>query len=142
MRKLTIVAALTMLSFISFGQKIKEKNVPQAIQHAFHQKYPNVKEVKWDKEENNYEASFEVNNVDNSVLFNPEGKIIETEVEIRINQLPKNALNYINAHFKNKKIKEAAKISTKEGAIIYEAEIQGKDVIFDQNGTHITRDKV
>jgi hypothetical protein len=142
MKKSVMTIALIMLSFVSFAQKTKEQNVPQVIKKALSEKFPNVKNVKWDKEENNFEASFKNNNIDNSILFNANGKIIETEIAIEVNQLPKNALQYLNDNFKNQKVKEAAKIITEKGNLIYEAEIKGKDLFFDENGNFITKDKV
>ena len=142
MKKSVMTIALIMLSFVSFAQKIKEQNVLQVIKKALSEKFPNVKNVKWDKEENNFEASFKNNNIDNSILFNANGKIIETEIAIEVNQLPKNALQYLNDNFKNQKVKEAAKIITEKGNLIYEAEIKGKDLFFDENGNFITKDKV
>lgn len=142
MNKLVIVVTLSMMSFISFGQKIKDKDVPQQIRNSFHQKYPNVKVVHWDQEGKNYEAGFEKSKVHHSVLFNAEAKIIETEVNVKLIDLPKKSLSYIKEHYKNQKIDEVAKIVTNDGTILYEIEIQGKDIIFDQNGTHIMRGKV
>lgn len=142
MKKSVMTIALIMLSFVSFAQKTKEQNVPQVIKKALSEKFPNAKNVKWDKEENNFEASFKNNNIDNSILFNANGKIIETEIAIEVNQLPKNALQYLNDNFKNQKVKEAAKIITEKGNLIYEAEIKGKDLFFDKNGNFITKDKV
>lgn len=142
MKKSVMTIALIMLSFVSFAQKTKEQNVPQVIKKALNEKFPNAKNVKWDKEENNFEASFKNNNIDNSILFNANGKIIETEIAIEVNQLPKNALQYLNDNFKNQKVKEAAKIITEKGNLIYEAEIKGKDLFFDENGNFITKDKV
>ena len=142
MKKSVMTIALIMLSFVSFAQKTKEQNVPQIIKKALNEKFPNAKNVKWDKEENNFEASFKNNNIDNSILFNTNGKIIETEIAIEVNQLPKNALKYLSDNFKNQKVKEAAKIITEKGITIYEAEIQGNDFFFDENGNHITKDKV
>lgn len=142
MKKSVMMIALIMFSFASFAQKTKEQNVPQVIKNALHEKFPNAKEVKWDKEESNYEASFKNNKVDNSILFNANGKIIETEIAITVSQLPKKALQYLNANFKNQKVKEAAKIITAKGNLIYEAEIKDKDLFFDENGNFITKDKV
>ena len=142
MKKSVMTIALIMLSFVSFAQKTKEQNVPQIIKDALTEKFPNVKNVKWDKEENNFEASFKNNNIDNSILFNANGKIIETEIAIEVNQLPKNALQYLKDNFKNEKVKEAAKIITEKGHLIYEVEIKGKDLFFDENGNFITKDKV
>ena len=142
MKKSIIVITLIMVSLVSFAQKTKEQNVPQVVKNALLQKFPKAKEVKWDKEENNYEASFKNNKVDNSILFNANGKIIETEIAITVSQLPKKALQYLNDNYKNQKVKEAAKIVTEKGTVIYEAEIKGKDLLFDENGNYITKDKV
>lgn len=142
MKKSIIMMVILMASLASFAQKTKEQNVPQVIKNAFLQKFPKAKEVKWDKEGNNFEASFDLNDVDNSVLFNKEGKIVETEIEIKVNQLPKNAIQYLNNNYKNQKVKEAAKIVTEKGTTIFEAEIKGKDLFFDENGNLINRDKV
>ena len=142
MKKSIIVITLIMVSLVSFAQKTEEQNVPQVVKNALLQKFPKAKEVKWDKEGKNFEASFDLNNVDNSVLLSQDGKIVETEIEIKVSQLPKNALQYLKDNYKNQKVKEAAKIVTEEGTIIYEAEIKGKDLLFDENGNFITKDKV
>jgi hypothetical protein len=121
-----------MMSVVSFGQ-----NIPTPVKNAFQQKFPNVQKVKWDKEKNNYEASFQINKVDNSLLFDANGNLLETEVEIQINQLPKGIANYINSNYKGQKIKEGAKIVDAKGTVTFEAEIKGKDLVFDSKGTFI-----
>lgn len=92
MDKSLVVIVLHILSLVSFEQKLKEKEVPQIIKKVLNEKYPNAKYVKWDKEKNNYEATFDVNQVDNSLLFNQDGTIVETEVAIQISKLNKTAL--------------------------------------------------
>ncbi len=142
MKKSIVVIALLMVSLVSFAQKSKGQNVPQVIKTALSQKFPNAKEVKWDKEGKNFEASFDLDDVDNSVLFSQDGKIVETEVEIKVSQLPKNALQYLNNNYKNQKVKEAARIVTEKGNVIYEAEIKGEDLFFDENGNLTNKNKV
>jgi len=134
MRKSVIIVVALVLSTIAFAQKVKATKVPEIVSKSLLLKYPNAKNVKWDKEENNYEASFESNKIENSVLFNANGKIIETEVEITTAQLPKPILNYIGKNYKDQKVKEAAKIISDKGIVTYEAEIKGKDLLFDENG--------
>lgn len=96
-----------------------------------------MQKVKWDKEKNNYEASFEVNKVDNSLLFDANGNLLETEVEIQISQLPNGVVNYIHSNYKSQTIVEAAKITDAKGTITFEAEIKGKDLVFDCKGVFI-----
>lgn len=132
MKNYVFVLGFTMMSIVSFGQ-----NIPYPVKNAFKQKFPDVKKVNWDKEKSNYEASFEVNKIDNSILFDSNGNIIETEVEIQVNQLPKGVATHINSNYKGQKIKEAAKIIDAKGNETYEAEINGKDLVFDNKGTFI-----
>ncbi len=127
-----------MMTFVSFAQKIKEQNVPQVVKNALIQKFPKATEVKWDKEGENFEASFDLDEVDNSVLFNQAGTIIETEIEIATSQLPESVRNYLHTNYKNQKIKEAAKITSENGKVTFEAEIKGKDLIFEENGKLVT----
>lgn len=141
MKKILLIITLSLLSFVTFGQEVKEKEVPQTVAKALHTKYPAAKSIKWEKEKNNYEASFDSNKTETSILINSDGKIMETEVEIAATLLPKKATDYLKANFKKEKIKEAAKITDAKGKVTYEAEVKGKDILFDANGNFISSNK-
>jgi hypothetical protein len=133
MKRVKLVAASAMITSLAWAQKINEKEVPIAVKNALYQKYPDAKEVKWEKENQQIEAEFDVKKADVSVLFDDQGNIIETEQEIEINELPKGVVDYVKSHYKQN-IKEAAKITDAKGTVTYEAEIKGMDLIFDSNG--------
>jgi hypothetical protein len=137
MKKAVTMMVAGMITSFSFAQKIQEKNVPTAVKNSFNKIYPSAKEVKWEKEKDNYEVSFDANKVDNSVLFDADGKVVETEVEIELNQLPSGVLEYVKTHYSNQKVKEAAKITDAKGTLTYEAELKGMDVLFDSTGNFI-----
>lgn len=137
MKRITVVITLLLLATVSFAQKMEGKDVPSAVKSAFQKHYSKAKEVKWDKEEENFEASFDLNKINNSVLFDAQGNIIETETEIGVNQLPKAILDYVATKHKGQKIKEAAKITDAKGVLTYEAEIKEMDLIFDEKGNFI-----
>lgn len=137
MKKLAIMIAAGLLTSNSFAQKMQDKDVPAAVNTTFKKNYPAIKDVKWEKEGDKYEASFDLNKIDNSVLFDAEGNIIETEVEIEVNQLPTGVLEYVKAHYAGLKVKEGAKITDTKGAVTYEAEIKGMDLLFDSSGKFI-----
>ena len=82
-----------------------------------------------------------MNKVDNSVLFDAQGNLLETEVEIELNQLPKGVLEYVKANYKGQNVKEAAKITDAKGTVTYEAEIKGMDLLFDNSGKFIKQIK-
>jgi dUTPase len=137
MKQLAIMIAAGLITTSAFAQKIQDKDVPAAVKATFQKSYPNTKEVKWEKEGDKYEASFDVNKVDNSVLFNANGEVVETEVEIELNQLPSGVLEYVKTHYSGQNVKEGAKITNAMGVVTYEAEIKGMDLLFDTDGKFI-----
>ena len=94
MKKSMLLLAFAMSVSLGFSQKIAESGVPAAVKSALQKQYPNVKVVKWNKENDGFEASFDSKKTDTSILFDGTGKIIETEVEIEMNRLPKGVLEY------------------------------------------------
>ena len=137
MKKTAATMVVMLFATLTFAQKMQEKNVPANVKSTFQKKYPTATEVKWDKEDGNYEASFDLNKKDNSVLMNAQGNILETEIEIELNQLPKSVLDYVKTHYAGKQAKEGAKITDAKGIVSYEVEIKGTDLIFDSNGKFI-----
>ena len=137
MKKLTAIMVVMFFASILFAQKMQEKDIPANIKSAFQKKYPSATSVKWDKEEEKYEASFNLNKTGHSVLMDAQANIIETEVEIELSQLPPGILDYVKKHYTGRKVKEAEKITDANGIVTYEAEIKGMDLIFDSKGIFI-----
>lgn len=133
-----------MLIFVSISlclnaQKLSEKAVPEAVKAAFKTKYPAVSKVKWEKENLNYEAEFEENEIESSALLDTSGKILEIESEISQNQLPGVVQSYLKKNHSGEKIKEVAKITDSNGVVTYEVEIKSGDKIFDTDGNLIVK---
>ena len=134
MKKFLLVALAAILTTSSFGQKTSKDNVPQSVQDALNKSFPTAQVEKWEKENQNFEAEFKLNKEEVSALFGPEGKLIETEVDIAIGDLPTPIVNYVSKNLSGKKIKEASKITNSAGNVSFEAEVGGKDYIFDSSG--------
>ena len=136
--KKSLTTVVVMLSAtLTFAQKMQEKNIPASVISTFQKNYPTVKSVKWDKEGEQYEANFDLQKADNSVLIDAQGNIVETEVEIELRELPTSILEYVKLHYAGKQAKESAKITDAKGAVTYEVEIKGMDLIFDSKGKFI-----
>lgn len=128
---LTFAAALAINA--ASAQKLSSSKVPAAVRNAFAKAYPG-QAVKWEKEGNKYEAGFKQNGADISVLYTAGGEMTESETDIKANALPAAVISYVKSNRKGKEIKEAAKITTAAGVVTYEAEVDGKDLIFDDKG--------
>ena len=133
----SLVAAI---GFTACGQKIDASKVPAAVKANFAKKYPGAS-VKWEKEDDKFEAGFKQNGNTMSALFEANGTMTESEKAVKVSQLPVAVLNYIKVHYKGKNIKEAAQITRADGTVNYEAEVNGKDVIFDAGGNFLKETK-
>jgi len=137
MKKLVVLFFLVAaISNTGNAQKINAAKVPAAVKAAFAKQYPGSK-ARWEKEDGKYEAGFEKDRMDMSVLYEADGNMTESEVDIKITELPTAALNYVKEHYKGKTIKEVSKITNAAGTVNYEANVNGKDLIFDAAGKFI-----
>lgn len=141
MKKLIFLGvALISMSFMS-AQKVSEKEVPAAVKAVLKTNYPNAKDLKWEKERRNFEAEFEIGKTDYSVLINPAGRILETEMEIPKDELPGSVFGYIMKNYPGDKIKEATKITNRNHVVRYEVEVEDYDLIFNNEGKFLRRTK-
>ncbi len=145
---LSFAAILFALSNISFAQENEgghdHINVPAAVKNANMKKYPESKSfhITWEKENGNYEANWGGKDGEaNSVQYTPTGNFIEIVKAIPVSELPQNLSTYVTQHYKGTKITEAGKVTDAKGNTSYEAEVKGKDVIFDQNGKFVKAEK-
>jgi ABC-type transporter MlaC component len=130
MKKFIFLLAMLVFAQVGFAQKVKSAQVPQAVKTAFAKKFPAIK-AKWEMEDGNYEAEFKnKEKVEMSAVFTAEGKWLETEQEIKKSALPAPVLKALLG----KKVKESAKIQRADGTTVFEAEVGGKDLLFDAIG--------
>ncbi|MDD4637345.1 MAG: PepSY-like domain-containing protein [Bacteroidales bacterium] len=131
---LGLVAVSAVAFAISEGCE-KKTEVPAVVKTAFEKQYPGLK-AEWSEEDGCFEAEFKQNKKEMSAVYDAQGVLQETEEEITVNELPKAVTDYVNAN-KSGKIKEAAIITKPDGTVNYEAEIKGKDFMFDATGNFI-----
>lgn len=142
-KTLSLAAILFALSTGAFAQNEKEENngkvvVPATVKTALAKKYPDATKVTWEKEKGNYEANWGgKSGEDNSVQFTPAGVFIEMVKAIQITELPSPVLAYVKDHYKGAKITEAGRVTDATGKIFYEAEVNKKDIIFNEQGNFV-----
>lgn len=136
----TAFAAGSLCTNALFAQR--NINVPKAVKIAFAQKYPGAKQVNWEKEKGNFEANWGgKSHEDNSAMYAPSGEFLEIAKAIPVKQLPPAALEYVKSHYKAASIHEAALVTDAKGKLSYEAEINRKDVVFDEHGNFVKTEK-
>ncbi len=136
-----ILPAILFFAVSSNAQDIKAKDVPAAVKEALMKKYPKATKVSWEKEKGNYEANWGgKSGEDTSVQFTPAGAFVEEVNAIQVSQLPVEVATYVKSHYNGAKIKEAGKVTDASGKHFFEAEIKGKDLIFDESGKFVKVD--
>ncbi len=127
--KLFIISVAMLCSVSAMAQN--STAVPAKVKSAFANSYTKAEKVKWQKEHGKFEVSF-VNGADKmSVVYNQDATVEETETAIPADKLPAIAKKYAEA---KGKIKETAIIVKADGSKVYEAEVNGKDLLFDMTG--------
>jgi hypothetical protein len=131
------VAIASMITVTAFAQDMSTANVPANVKAECLKKFPKSAQAKvaWEMEKGNYEANWGgKSGEDNAAMFSPAGVFLELVKAIPINQLPSAAIMYVKEHEKGATIKEAGLVTDPNGVVTYEAELKGKELIFDKNG--------
>lgn len=138
MKKFIIQTSILLFVAIACqSQDLKSKDVPTVVKSALEKKYPQAKGVSWEKEKGNYEANWGgKSGEDHSVQFTPSGEFLEIVNAIPVSELPKSVLAYVRDHYKVTPT-EAGRVTDAHGKLSYEAEVHGKDIIFDDKGNFV-----
>jgi len=141
MTKYSVISTFLLLICFSSkmnAQRLKGSDVPATVKTALTKKYPQAKNVTWEKENGNYEANWGGKSGEaNAVQFSPAGDFVEIENAISVSDLPKAVTAYVNEHYKGSKISEAARLTDAKGKQTFEAEVNGKDLVFDDKGNFV-----
>ena len=143
MKKTVLPAILLCCMAVSqtMAQRVSSSAVPAAVKSALLQRYPQAAGVNWEKEKGNYEANWGgASKEDNSVVFTPAGTFVEVVKAIPVGQLPSAVATYVKNHYSGAKITEAGLVTDAAGHISYEAEVHGKDLVFDEKGNFLKQD--
>lgn len=106
MKKSIFMVAVMAISLVACA-----KTPPRNVEQNFQAKFQNATKVKWDQEEaNEWEAEFKMNGDAMSASFDNAGKWLETEKELKKNELPAAVQNAFNSQYAGFKLKEASAI--------------------------------
>lgn len=124
MKKTFLIGILSIAAITPSWAQKSTSVAPDAATKAFSVKFPNAKNVKWDKEnENEWEAEFKMAGVEYSANFTSDGTWKETEHEIKKSEVPANVMAVITTEYPGYKIEEMEISETSAGSV-YEFEIE------------------
>ena len=123
-------AILVGISSIGLAQDTIPKVVvpPKAVRKTFKERFPDAKNIKWEKEDaREYEVTFRNKTTRKSATFNNKGELLETETGISFLDLPEKVQKAYLAKHPNSKPIRITKIETARGIITYETAIKGEE---------------
>ncbi|HEY4286539.1 MAG TPA: PepSY-like domain-containing protein [Puia sp.] len=140
-RSITGLLLSCLATSLCFAQQVKNAAVPAVVKTALTKKYPTATAVTWEKEKGNFEANWGGrSHEDYSVVFTPEGSFVEQVIAIPVSSLPEGVSSYVKKNYPGSHITEAGKVTDAAGKLSYEAEVKGKDLLFDENGKFLKKD--
>ncbi len=138
-----LIFGFCVTSVFSQGKDANNKMhpvVPDLVLKGFIKNYGDAKAT-WEVKEGNYEATFKLNGMKASAVYDPMGHRMSVVVEIKTDQLPAIALAYIDRNYPKTKITKATKLTDDKKVNLFEAEIkiygESKNLLFNSRGDMI-----
>jgi uncharacterized membrane protein YkoI len=132
MKKIMLLSVACLVAGLADAQKLKSSEVPAAVTAAFAKNFPKAKEVKWSKEgTSEFEAEFEIAELEQAANFDKTGKLLETETEIKKSELPQAIQAAIAKEFAGFTLDEPEKVEIPGKALLYEMELKKDKVKYE-----------
>ncbi|WP_163713390.1 PepSY-like domain-containing protein [Mangrovibacterium lignilyticum] len=104
--------SLTMILW-AFCSIVFAGNPPQKVLQTFQNKFTNAKKISWSKEDaSEWEAEFVLNDQKMSASFDLDGNWLETERELKLNDLPNSVKSALLNKYSDYKIQEIEAIQS------------------------------
>ena len=108
--------------------------LPTQVTDLFTLLYPDAKSLEWQFTGDRYKAEFKNNKMETMALIDAEGRLLQTNTEIKITALPEPALSLLADKFAEEKIDLAMISENAKGVITFTAVIDKADYTFDATG--------
>lgn len=143
MRLTIVLTAFLLLATNGVFAETKDPEVPKVIIDAFNEKFPDAKDVEWEKDDLNYEADFEYGGYEYEVTYSADGTWLETKKEIDVKEIPEKVLSAFKLLYPKAKIVEVEEVETPKSKfyeIEYKRRWKKREVIFDSYGKQLQKD--
>jgi hypothetical protein len=149
MRNLIIGLSLLFTTSIVSCQETKKEDkdqnkVPQAVQTSFKKKYPGENDPDWKQDDHGYwESHFKIDGEKYRADYNADGSWVETENDIKAENLPDAIKKVIEKEYSDREITEVERVESAKYGLFYDVEFKQKgkneDVMFREDGSIIKK---
>ena len=128
------VMALLLLCHVVRGQSHTPTFIPAPVMDQFTLLYPDAENIKWKAQHGKYLAAFKNDKKVTMALIREDGKLLQTETEIRIVALPPQATEFLEEETPDKEIEMASIHENETGVITFKAVVDKEEFWFDGDG--------
>jgi hypothetical protein len=114
-------------------QQANMPDVPELVQKRYKMVFPEGKNPKWELEKGRFEVTFMQHGSETSAVFDSLGSVEKTETIVDLASLPDLAKQFI-ADSVYGEITEVSIVIDAYGNTMYQAEVNGQDYLFANNG--------
>ncbi len=107
MKSQFVIIVLSVFVFVACAQDAKP---PENIKEAFEARFGEVKNVKWEQEDNNWEADFKNSEGKFSAVFDKDANWMETERDIKPDELPENIRQVLMEEYDDYEVDEVEEV--------------------------------
>ena len=115
--------------------------VPEVVQKAFSEEYPQATEVEWEQEDGHYEAEFEVNGEPYRATYDEFGSRMLTAVIVNYDALPEKIQEFLDKYYPDMMVVKSEEVEDMEKGFFYLIifDLDGREsvVMFDEEGEPI-----
>lgn len=136
-RFLTLILFVIFFGFIGCDKDISFSEVPSVVENTFKSNFPDAKDVEWKTVGEDYQVSFELEDVDYHALLNNLGNLLKYRYEIEENELPESIKKSLRKEYTKKDWDDPEYIIEGESTY-YQLEIESffrdKKLVVDNSG--------
>jgi hypothetical protein len=136
MKKLLSTVTLFILAIAMNAQV--QIQVPRAVTQAFKDMNPTHDYIEWSMEGVNFKAtSIDPQNLHHITVFDPNGVLVRSEVEVAANDVPVSIRTYFDDRKAVSNSYTVWKVVTKDGASTFYSTLNNQTIRFDMDGKEI-----
>ena len=126
---ITVICLCVVCGSLAFaGDKVSISDLPAKISAYMKENYPKITTVEWDfeKDENLYEAEFDIRGMEYKLRFSPEGVLQYAKEDIHVSDIPETVKQAALKKHSGYQIIGANRLFIR-GAYIYDVAVKGKN---------------
>ncbi|SHI31500.1 hypothetical protein SAMN04488096_10176 [Mesonia phycicola] len=139
MKNLSLITiSLLILTSCNQDDDYSSTDVPSIVASTFQTNFSNAKDLEWEMIGENYEADFEIDNIDHSAIINEQGELIKYKYDSQFINLPQPLQDSLTTNYNQNQIDDVETLKI-ESDTYYQLEIDQPSIdlekVYNEDGS-------